>query len=298
MSSVQTVHYDAPTLAAGSGDQRRHRLAGFLELLEIDARQAGEHSQSMEQMVRGDIQAVIVHNVFPAAAMAQVVARLCRSDHGLLQTWFPPKFRSWFYGRNVNLAEPDLQAYFQESSEFMPALEQVFAPAGGFEGPIARVISLLDGGRPFMAPPGPLADQSYMLATLRAHMDQGYISAHFDNEQSLRPSYAHLSTLVGLHMTSFVLTLDPGGSGGALQIYRLRCDPEEARLLSDDAFGVKPDLSTLDSVCLRVPPGAMVVLDSGRYLHRVSPVTSGDWRWTACGFMAVSHDGGTRYCWG
>jgi len=298
MSSVQTVHYDAPLLEAGALEHRRHRLAGFLDVLEIDASRAGDHAQAMAQIARGELHAVIVHNVFPAAEMARVVERLKRPDHGLLQTWFPPKFRSWFYGRNVNLAEPDLRSYFREAEAFTPALEQLFAPLGGFERPIADVISQLDEGRPLKAPPGPQQGQSYMFATLRAHMDQGYISAHFDNEQALRPSYSHLSTLVGLHITSFVLTLQPGGSGGALQIYRLRCEPEEARLLSDDAYGVKPDLSTLDSVCLRVPPGAMVVLDSGRYLHRVSPVTSGDWRWTACGFMAVSRDGATRFCWG
>ena len=54
-----------------------------------------------------------------------------------------------------------------------------------------------------------------------------------------------------------------------------------------------------DSVnSFRLPPGAMIVLDSGRYLHRVTPVIGPHKRWTACSFMARSRARDATYCWG
>jgi len=42
----------------------------------------------------------------------------------------------------------------------------------------------------------------------------------------------------------------------------------------------------------------MIVLDSGRFLHRVSPVEGDRKRWTACSFMALSRQRDAMYCWG
>jgi hypothetical protein len=272
-------------------------LGGFLRVIELDAAESALHADAFERIRAGDLQAVIVHGVYPAEAMAGVVQRLEGNAPGFLQTWFPEKFRSWFYGRNLNLADPSLAGYFDEAAEFAGRLEALFPAGQGLEARIAGVLAALDHERPFVAAPGPTPGQHYMFTTLRAHQEGGYIPPHFDNEQALRPSYAHLRGQVDLHMVSFVLTLDWAESGGALQVYDLQCNPEDAVPISRDG-ATKPKVEGLRSVAFRIPPGSMIVLDSGRYLHRVSPVEGARKRWTACSFMALSRKRDAMYCWG
>lgn len=283
--------------AQATGAHREKVLGGFLRLIEIDACEVAEHPDAFDRMRSGALQAVIVNNVYAPGDLAAVVERLERNEPAFLQTWFPEKFRSWFFGRNLNLAEPGLPGYFDEAAQFSAALRSLFAPGQDLETRVGRILSSLDRGRPFVAPPGPQPGQRYMFTTLRAHQEGGYIPPHFDNEQALRPTYAHLRSLVELHMTSFVLTLDRAGEGGALEVFDLCCDPENAVPISRDG-SPKPDISALEPVAFRIPAGAMIVLDSGRYLHRLTPVEGGRKRWTACSFMAMSRARDAMYCWG
>jgi hypothetical protein len=87
-------------------------------------------------------------------------------------------------------------------------------------------------------------------------------------------------------------------AGGALQVFDLCCDPENAVPVSDDHAGIRPDPDGVASVSFRIPAGSMIILDSGRYLHRVTPVSGRRKRWTACSFMALSREGDAMFCWG
>lgn len=272
-------------------------LAGFLRVRELDAADCPLHSGLFDQLRAGALQAVVVHDVYSAAALASVVERLERRDPAFLQTWFPQKFRSWFYGRNLNLAAPDLPGYFEESAAFHAQLAELF-PAPGFVSHVGALLASMDHGSPFVPAPGPRAGERYMFTTLRAHEEGGYIPAHVDNEQQLRPSYRHLDSVVGLHMMSFVIALSMAQAGGALEVFDLSVAPEDARLLSDDRVTDKPDPGRLASVSFRLPPGTMIVLDSGRLLHRLTPVQGPARRWTACSFMARARDASATYCWG
>jgi hypothetical protein len=272
-------------------------LGGFLRVLEIDAAGAAQHADAFDRIRSGDLQAVVVNRIYPAEMLEGVVERLERNAPGFLQTWFPEKFRSWFFGRNLNLAEPALHGYFEEAAQFAVQLDALFPSGCELVPTVSRVLSALDHGRPFVAPPGPQPGQRYMFTTLRGHLPGGYIPPHLDNEQALRPSYAHLRSLVELHMTSCILTLGMSEAGGALQVYDYYCDPTDAAPISYDG-GTRPDTSKLGVVSLRIPPGAMVILDAGRYLHGVSPVQGMHKRWTACSFMALSRQHDAVYCWG
>jgi hypothetical protein len=273
-------------------------LGSFLRLLEINAADAAEHPDAFDRIRAGDLQGMIVHDVYPAEVLAAVVERLERRDLPFVRTRFPAEFRSLFLGRNLNLSHPDLREYFADASAFHEHLAALFPPRLGVTDHLARILATLDRGRPFVAPPGPLAGQHYMFTTLREHLEGGFIPPHFDNEQSFRPSYRHLRGLVEPHMLSFVLALTQADQGGALEVFDLRCEPEDAVMLNDDRVAAKPDIGTLDSVSFRLPPGAMIILDSGRYLHRLTPVRGARKRWTACSFMALSRKGDAMYCWG
>jgi hypothetical protein len=288
-----TEHWQAGSCTGGA-----KLLGGFLRTIEFGAADAADHPDTFERLRAGELQAAIVHDVYPQAVLDKLVERLERHDPPFLQTWFPEKFRSWFFGRNLNLSHPDLPGYFAEAAQFHHQLETLFPPGLGLAPRVGSLLAALDHGRPFVAAPGPATDQRYMFTTLRAHLEGGYIPPHFDNEQRLRAPYRHLQDIVELHMTSFVLALTMAEDGGALEVFDLVTAPEAARMISDDRIVDKPDVSTLASVSFRLPPGALILLDSGRYLHRLTPVAGARKRWTACSFMALSRRGEATYCWG
>lgn len=273
-------------------------LNGFLNVVELDAAGCAHHADAFERMRRGELQAIIVHGVYEEKVVHATVERLERREPAFLQTWFPEKFRSWFLGRNLNLSDPGLHGYFEEAAQFHAHLENLLPGRSGIVQHVGGLLAQLDAGRPFLAAPGPVCGQHYMFTTLRAHMEGGYIPPHFDNEQTLRPTYRHLHEIVELHMTSFVLALTRAEAGGALEVFDQVERPANARILSDDHVTEKPDVSRLDSVGFRLPEGSMIVLDSGRYLHRLTPVRGSRKRWTACSFMALSRNREATYCWG
>ena len=138
-----------------------------------------------------------------------------------MRTDFPAKFAAFFYGINLNLAHPDLGDYFAEAPRFRAALD---ALAGGrlqVQRRLSELMSALDGGRPYVPPPGPQPGTEYMYTTVRAHLPGGYIPAHFDDEQAARPSYRHLLPLIRRRLFSFVLAFSQGQQGGALVEGRL-----------------------------------------------------------------------------
>lgn len=282
--------------SAPSGTERR--IAGFLCTLDLDADQVDLHADAFDRLRRGELQAIVVQGVYAPEVLHANVERLERHDPPFLKTWFPRPFNAWFYGRNVNLADAALAGYFEEASRFNAQLETLMPPGLGLRQRVGTLLAALDGGRPFVAAPGPRNGEHYMFTTLRAHLERGYIPAHFDNEMRLRPSYRHLAGTVERHILSFVLAFSRPDSGGALEVFDLRCDPDDARLLNDDGVSVKPDTSILSSACFHLPPGSLIVLDSGRYLHRVTPVGGARTRWTACSFMARSRSHDMTYCWG
>jgi hypothetical protein len=271
--------------------------AGFLRFIEIDAQEASACPTAFDQIRAGDLHAVMVHHVYEPDTLAAIVDRLERHDPPLVKTWFPEQFRSWFYGQNLNLAHPTLEGYFEEAERFNQQLDQLFPPGQGLAARVGGILAALDHGRGFVAAPGPAAAQRYMFTTLRAHLEDGFLPPHFDNEQALRPSYRHLQSLVELHMTSFVLTLSAPEAGGALEVFNYMCDPDAAVAISRDG-AAKPDISRLEPASFPIPAGSMVVLDSGRYLHRLSPIRGARKRWTACSFMALSRGHNATYCWG
>jgi len=282
----------------GSCATEPRAIGGFLRTQEIEAADAAGHPDAFERLRDGRLQALVVHGVYDPEALATAIERLERQPPPFLRTGFPEKFRAWFYGRNLNLADPALTGYFEEAARFNAQLDTFLAPRPGLADHLGALFARLDGGRPFVAAPGPDAGQRYMFTTFRAHPAGGLIPAHFDNEQRLRPSFGHLRTIVELHTLSFVLAFSRGDGGGALEVFDCRVEPEDARMLSDDRAVAKPDVRTLASASFRLPPGALILLDSGRYLHRVTRVVGGRTRWTACCFFALARGRAANYSWG
>lgn len=278
-----------------SASENGTAVSGFFRCLDIQADQASSYSDGLKKIWQGDLQGILVRDVFSAGELASMLDGLKSHRPDFLKTWFPDVFRSWFYGRNLNLTDPELSQYFAEATDFNRQLQE-WNPA--FKPRIQQLLSILAAGTTIAEPPGIESDQRYMFTTLRGHDPEGYIPAHCDNEFFLRPAYRHLSQLCQPHILSFVLAFDSGESGGATEIFDFRQSFRDAQLISDDRYGDKPDIQQMDSVQIRIPTGAMLIFDSGQYLHRLMPVKGHRQRWTACSFMARAKAGNQIYSWG
>lgn len=271
---------------------------GFLKIGTRDA-DAPQLCGMMEMLRDGRLDVIRVAGVLSPQDCARVVDALRTNAPDFETTEFPGPFRSFFYGRNLNLNEPDLDGYFAAAARFSDALGRLAARAG--VDPAARVaacLAAMDAGRPYLPAPGPDGRQHFF-TTFRGHHPGGYIPAHFDNEQTFRPSYRHVAEATRGSTLSFVLTLAEAEAGGVLEMFDLLAEGEGAASgLRNDDRHARPDLSTLRSQRLPVPAGSMLVVRSGARLHRVTPVEGTRLRWTMCSFMAPSRDGSRTYCWG
>lgn len=277
-----------------SASVREHN-DGFFRWIELDADQLSSCSDGLSRLWRGELQGILVHDVYSSQELPPLLRGLEDHQPKFLKTWFPDVFRSWFYGRNLNLTDPDLQPYFAEAVEFDQHLQQ-WSP--DFRVRISEYLSQLAGGASVKAPPGIESFQEYMFTTLRGHDPQGYIPAHCDNEFFLRPAYRHLAQLCEPKILSYVLSFAAGDRGGATEIFDYRQSFRNAELLSDDRYGEKPDITQIESIKIRIPAGSMLVFDSGQYLHRLAPLEGHSRRWTACSFLAKARSSSDVYCWG
>ena len=270
-------------------------MAGFLEMAEVDA-DGPLDPGLMAQLRDGTLGAIHLRGVYPPEPLARLVGPLERNAPDFVKTTFPPAFHAFFYGINLNLAEPDLDPYFAAEPAFRERLSRVDFGGDPLEERVTRLLSALDGGLPYAAAPGPAPGQRHFFTTLRAHETGGYIPPHFDNESALRPTYRHIAALCEPEIYSFVLCIDQAERGGALEVYDLT-SAQFGELRNLDGSR-RPDLTGVEKQSVRLAPGEMIVLHSSRYLHGVAPVEGQRTRWTVCSFMARARSGEAVYCWG
>ena len=270
----------------------------FFETVTVSAAEADRSPHLLTQMRAQKINGIIVKQVYDRAICDAVSADLEAGRHDLLKTDFPAKFSAFFYGINLNLAHPDLREYFAETRRFREGLSRLFPGDLDLQSRVTRLLSTLDQGVAYAAAPAPDAGNQYMFTTLRAHLPGGYIPPHFDDEQAERPSYRHLMTLIQKKLFSFVLAFSQGEEGGALEIFDVQPARDGQRIAVGDRSAARPNLDAAERVSFRLDPGDMIIFNSGRYLHRVTPVIGAKTRWTACSFMAESITPGHVYCWG
>ncbi len=270
----------------------------FFRTLAICAAEADRCPDAVSRLRRGEYHGIILRDVYDARECGQICARLEEGHHGLTRTNFPPVMRAYFLGVNLNLASPDLVEYFQAAPTFRTRLKDLFSDSADLESRVTALLSSLDGNRPYRAAPGPQPQLDHMFATLRAHLSGGFIPPHFDNEQAFRESYRLIVPHIGTDLFSYVLSFQPPEAGGMLEIFNRQHEGRRYRMADGDDDASRLNLDGIESVTFRLEAGEMIVFNSGRYLHRVTPVIGGATRWTACSFMAENRSGAQVYCWG
>jgi hypothetical protein len=105
----------------------------FFSPLEFQACDAGRCGSAIAQLRQGSVTGIVVRNVYDSAVMQRIVARPERHDPPFLKTWFPEKFKSWFYGQNLNLMQTNPDTYFQQAEEFHQHMAELFAAGQGID---------------------------------------------------------------------------------------------------------------------------------------------------------------------
>jgi hypothetical protein len=272
--------------------------SSFLKIETYQADQLAQAAGALGRLRDNETGAIILREVYPKEALAKLPYVLGNNLPDFIKTTFPPAFCAYFYGINLNLAEPDLTPYFAAEPAFRSNLAALEFGGAPLQDRVCTLLSHLDEDRPYGAAPGPHPGEQHFFTTLRAHLTGGYIPAHFDNEAAVRPTYKHIAAMCQPDIYSFVLCIDQAEGGGALDVYNLTSQSAAADFRNYDAQGHKKDLSTVEHTAIRLEPGEMVILHSSRYLHGVSKVQGDRTRWTACSFMALSRDGSQAFCWG
>ena len=273
-------------------------MTAFFRTLDLDASDAAGHPGAIGSMRAGGVDAILIRGVYDADECARLCARLEAGEHDLARSDFPPEMGGSFLGRNLNLADPALLDYFQEAALFREDLAELFSRVPDLAARVTGLLSALDGGRPYAAAPGPSPGAEHMITTLRAHRPGTFIPPHFDNEQAFRPSYRYVQPRIGADLFSFVLAFSRADRGGALEVFDMRHDGQPWRMADGEHDAAGLALEGVARVGVRLAPGEMILFNSGRTLHHVTPVEGGTTRWTACSFMAESRDGSAVYCWG
>lgn len=270
----------------------------FFHTIVIDASDTSRFPDAVRRLRGQQFHGILVQAVYSAGACETLVRRLEAGAAGLPRSEFPPLMHGYFLGMNLNLTPPDLVEYFRVAPAFRTQLQALFDGSIDLERRISGLLSSLDAERPYRAAPGPQPSLDHMFTTIRAHETGGFIPPHFDNEQRFRQSYRLITPQIGADLFSFVLAFSCPEAGGELEIFDLQHGGRAFRMADgkDDASHL--DLDGVESVRFRLKPGDMLIFNSGRYLHRVTPVTGSVTRWTACSFMAENRSGDQVYCWG
>jgi hypothetical protein len=272
-------------------------MPSFFRTIIVPAADAAQRADVIRRMRREEFEGIILRDVYDPATCAELCGRLEEGRHGLVRTTFPAPFHAFFLGMNLNLTPADLTGYFQASPVFRERLTRLFAGATDLETRVTTLLSALDAGRRYHAAPGPRPGVDHMFTTIRAHLPGGFIPRHFDDEQDARPSYRLITPRIVSDLYSFVIAFSQAEAGGELEIFNLRHGGRQFRMVDGDADARHLSVEGVESVRFSLAPGEMIIFNSGRYLHSVTPVAGATTRWTACSFMADSRAGDVL-CWG
>ena len=274
-----------------------NRPAGHpITMLEIDVDEVGAHGQLLETLFEAGRTGVVIRRALSQTLIDTAVTRLGSAD--LAAAWGSPN--AGMPGGEIRTIGDAATPTF--TSFGGPPAARYAASVARHEGwtraifgddhptpHLQRIFSALFGGRP-ASPPAFDAASSWAPYNYRA-LDPGVqIYSHHDNHYPLE-IYQHLDERFDRGtLLSWFVTLQPAERDGDLVIYGLwGSDPNPpmlpTRFLDTDALERDFERHVTD-----LGAGDLIIFDSGRHVHRVSPVEGTRPRMTLGGFMTADVD--------
>lgn len=96
--------------------------SSFLKIEHYQAGHLDAASTAIARLRKNDIDAIILRDVYPKDTLSKLPDLLTTNAPGFIKTTFPEAFCAYFYGINLNLAEPDLAPYFAAEPDFREKL--------------------------------------------------------------------------------------------------------------------------------------------------------------------------------
>ena len=267
-----------------------------ITMVEIDVDEIGAHGELLETILGAHRSGVVIRRALDNTLVRRAVTRLGSED--LADEWGSPN--AGMKGGEIrtigDAATPTFTAFRG------PTAARYAASAARHEGwtqaifgdahptpHLERIFSSLFGGRP-ATPPAFDAESSWAPYNLRA-LDPGVqIYSHHDDHYGLE-IYQHLDACFDRDtLLSWFVTLQPAERNGDLIIYGLwGSDPNPPMLPTRflDTAALERDF---ERRVVHLQAGDMVIFDSGRHVHRVSPVEGARPRLTLGGFLTVDVD--------
>jgi hypothetical protein len=255
-----------------------------LRVLDIDASEISDHADLIRCITDQEVTIALVRGVFPAAAAAEVVARVEAGEGASRLTEVAPQFRIYSLGLALDTAE-SLEQYLGEASLFVPECRSIFRGLFDYLDWVPQLLSRFCGGRSLEIPAQD--GRFYNPVTIRRLPAGGLIPPHCETEQLNRPAYTHLKALIGSSpIISYYTTLRPPQEGGEVRVSKMAWG--DVAISADGRSNAAAVIDRFESEIFLPNIGDLILFDGGRQYHQVLAVGGERPRWTIGGFLCES----------
>ena len=267
-----------------------------IKITETHVDDLDQHDHAIDSIIANDCTGLIVRNALPHAMVERGCAQLLSPELGI--DWMSPN--AGMHGGEVRtigeaatpcftaFQGPDSNRYAASAANHDGWTENIF----GKDHPtphLKRIFSRLFGGRA-AAPALTLDGRAWAPFNYRALDPDEQIYAHHDNHYAL-PLYDELEPALDRDvLLSWFVTLQPSEHNGELIIYGLWGSDPNPPMLPTRFLDIEVLEREFARCAVKHRAGDLVIFDSGRHVHRVSPVVGDAVRLTMGGFLTVRKD--------
>lgn len=263
--------------------------ASPLHVVRVRADEVADHPDLLPRAHDGDVDLIIVSDLYTPAEMARIVARLEASEIPFPMIELPPDGAGRLYGYVLDLVGDDVEGYLAHAGPFRRNCRALFAPSVDFEERMIAAVEPMAGGRRLEVLRS--ADgRDYLAVSIRNLRPGGMIVMHCEDQKLVEPAKRRIAEVAVPHVSSFYMALAPALAGGELVLYDLTWDTVQPHQLIHGRCNA--DVITRECAAYAYEPraGEMVIFGKGR-VHEIRPVGPGSSRWTIGGFFTLGRDG-------
>lgn len=290
----------------------------------IDVEAMGGFPDAIAEMLTGRRKGLLVRGAFSPDACETLVSRMEseRALRGRLEPLYIPVpqerntmgealldadaplvYGSLIFGTPLILATRGQGPthYLENARRFRELVERCWELTPGFEERFTKLLERVAGGRR-VAPILHEGGDAFAPLHIKGIEERGGLAIHCGNETHNRDLLELLSQYIDVKVgqISYLVLLRKPTGGGGLRVYDLEWTSPDGQRVQNANRTASETIALCEShgfADLDPEVGDVILFDGGRYFHRVNEITGATSRWTAQGFLALSHDHETIHYW-